>query len=128
LVAKLNAEEVDNKEESIRLRVSFLDDDKRKQYYLRMDNEFKDPDTYAVLNLIFLAGLHHFYLKRYIRGSVNLLVFTIGGVLLFSDTPIVGVVTIGLILLFELYELFFSQLLTQQYNNRMSEEILLDLE
>jgi TM2 domain-containing membrane protein YozV len=128
LVAKLNTEEVDNKEESIRLRVSHLDDDKRKHYYLRLEGELKDPDTYAVLNWIFLAGLHHFYLKKYIHGSVNILAFTIGGIFLFSDTPIVGGVIIGLILLFELYELFFSQSLIKQYNNRMSEEILSDLE
>lgn len=124
----MNVEEIDDKEESIRLSVSMLDDDKRKQYYRRLEKKLKDPDTYAVLNWIFLAGLHHFYLKKYLRGSINLLLFTIGVVFLFSETLIVGVIIIGLILLFELYELFFSQSIIKQYNNRMSEEILLDLE
>ncbi len=124
----MNVEEIDDKEESIRLSVSMLDDDKRKQYYRRLEKKLKDPDTYAVLNWIFLAGLHHFYLKKYLRGSINLLLFTIGVVFLFSETLIVGVIIIGLILLFELYELFFSQSIIKQYNNRMSEGILLDLE
>ncbi len=124
----MNVEEIDDKEESIRLSVSMLDDDKRKQYYRRLEKKLKDPDTYAVLNWIFIAGLHHFYLKKYLRGSINLLLFTIGVVFLFSETLIVGVIIIGLILLFELYELFFSQSIIKQYNNRMSEGILLDLE
>ncbi len=124
----MNVEEIDDKEESIRLSVSMLDDDKRKQYYRRLEKKLKDPDTYAVLNWIFIAGLHHFYLKKYLRGSINLLLFTIGVVFFFSGAVIVGVIIIGLILLFELYALFFSQSIIKQYNNRMSEEILLDLE
>lgn len=128
MVVRLNTEEVDNKEESLRLRVSLLEGDKRKSYYTRMENEIKDPDTYAVLNWIFLAGLHHFYIGKYIRGAGNLLGFALGVTFLFSSEPVIGAVIIGLILIFELYELFFSQSLIKQYNNEISEKILSDLE
>lgn len=124
----MNTEEVENKEESIRLRVSLLDDDKRKLYYTRLESEIKDPDTYAVLNWIFLAGLHHFYIGKYIRGAGNLLGFSLGVIILFSNYPVIGMVIIGIILLFELYELFFSQSLIKHYNNQISEKILSDLE
>jgi TM2 domain-containing membrane protein YozV len=124
----LNAEEVDNKEESIRLRVSRLADDKRRLYFSRLEKEIKDPDTYAALNWLLLAGLHHFYLRKYQRGAINLISFFVGAAFLFSDSPAIGTIIIGLIFIFELYELFFSQSIIKQYNNDKSENILLDLE
>ena len=39
-----------------------LTDEQRKEYYDRFRREVRDPDTYAVLNYFFLAGLHHMYL------------------------------------------------------------------
>jgi len=117
-------EEALQKEESLRTRVSQLEDAQRKIYYERLNKNLKDPDTYAVLNWIFLAGLHHFYLKKYLRGALNLIGFLFGFIALYSEYFIVGFVIIIGILIFELYELFFSQAIVLEYNNQVSEDIL----
>jgi len=123
----MSMEEALQKEDSLRTRASKLDEDKRKIYYFRLNKSLKDPDTYAVLNWIFLAGLHHFYLKKYSRGFLNLGGFIIGLITLFSEYFIVGIGIISIILIFELYELFFSQAIILDYNNKVAEEILQDL-
>ena len=115
------------KEESIRNQVAQLEDAKRKVYFQRLSKELKDPDTYAVLNWILLAGLHHFYVKNYLRGILNLIGFVVGITLFFSGYFIAGAVVIGSILIFELYELFFSQSIIEAYNNDISEKLLNDL-
>jgi len=120
----MRMEEALQKEESLRTRVSQLEDAQRKIYYERLNKNLKDPDTYAVLNWIFLAGLHHFYLKKYLRGALNLIGFLFGFIALYSEYFIVGFVIIIGILIFELYELFFSQAIVLEYNNQVSEDIL----
>jgi len=124
----MGMDEALQKEESIRTRASLLDDSKRKLYYARLNHVLKDPDTYAVLNWIFLAGLHHFYLKKYLRGMINLSVFLIGVTVLFNEYFLYGSIIIGAILITELYELFFSQTIILDYNNKISEQILLELD
>lgn len=124
----MTMDEALQKEESLRVRVSELEDSKRKLYYARLNKSLKDPDTYAVLNWIFLAGLHHFYLKKYVRGFINLVVFIAGLILLFNEYFLYGSIVIGIILITELYELFFSQSIILDYNNMISEQILLELD
>lgn len=124
----MGMDEALQKEESIRVRVSLLDDSKRKLYYARLNKALKDPDTYAVLNWIFLAGLHHFYLKKYVRGIVNLVLFLIGIALLVNKFYLYGSIVIGTILITELYELFFSQTIILDYNNQISEQLLSELD
>ena len=124
----MTTDEALQKEESLRVRASELEDSKRKIYYARLNKLLKDPDTYAVLNWIFLAGLHHFYLRNYLRGSINLFVFIIGLILLFNSYFLYGSIVIGVILVTELYELFFSQSIVLEYNNKVSEQILLELD
>jgi TM2 domain-containing membrane protein YozV len=123
----MSMDEALQKEDSLRTRVSQLDEDKRKIYYSRIKKSIKDPDTYAVLNWLFIAGLHHFYLKNYLRGFLNLVGFMIGIISLFSGQIIFGIVIISVILVFELYELFFSQSIIIEYNNKISEDILSEL-
>ena len=124
----MTTDEALQKEESLRVRASELEDSKRKIYYARLNKLLKDPDTYAVLNWIFLAGLHHFYLRNYLRGSINLFVFIIGLILLVNSYFLYGSIVIGVILVAELYELFFSQSIVLEYNNKVSEQILLELD
>ena len=54
----LRKEDVANREEAIRQRVGSLEPSLRKTYYQRVGKQIRDPDTYAVLNYFFLAGLH----------------------------------------------------------------------
>lgn len=120
-------EEVQDKEESIRKLVRDLPDDKKFRFFKESEKKLKDPDTYATLNYIFIAGLHHFYLGKWRRGLLNIAVFCVGVILLFSDYIGTGVIIILAISIFELYELFNSQTIVQEHNNSVMEEIYRDI-
>ena len=120
----LKQSEVDAREEELRLEVRELPDEQRKAYFEQAERRLKDPDTYAVLNYLFIAGLHHFYLGRWFRGLINLAVFSGGIYLMYLDQWKNGFIVIGIITVLELYALFRSQIIVKHYNNVASEEIL----
>jgi TM2 domain-containing membrane protein YozV len=120
--------EVDAREEELRLQVRELPDEKRKTFYGRAEKELKDPDTFAVLNYLFIAGLHHFYLGRWLRGLINLVVFSAGVYLIWLEQWSNGLIIIGIITLLEFYALFRSQIIVKHYNNRISADILDSIE
>ncbi len=115
--------EVQEKEESIRKLVRKLPDDMRLTFFKESEKKLKDPDTYATLNYIFIAGLHHFYLGKWGHGLINIVVFWVGVLLLFSNYTGIGVIIIIAISIFELYQLFKSQTIVQEHNNGVMEEI-----
>jgi len=123
----LKQKEVDTREEEIRLVVRELPDAQRKTYYEQAENKLKDPDTYAVLNYLFIAGLHHFYLGRWFRGLINLAVFCAGIYLMVLDQWKNGFIVIGIITALELYALFRAQIIVKNYNNNVSAAILASL-
>lgn len=110
-------------EERIRKWVRELPDDKRLQFFREAEKQLKDPDTYAALNFLFIAGLHHFYLGKRVRGAINLFVFFAGVVLLFTGWMLLGVLLLIFICVVELKALFQSQAIVQQYNNEVMEAI-----
>lgn len=120
----LEKEFVDKEEERLRLEVNGLSDELRKEFYIKINKKIKDPDTYAVLNWFFLAGLHHFYLEKFIRGIFNLLVFSIGVFLILLDFTNLGITFIIVILIIELWALFRSQIIVQDWNNKLYKDIL----
>ena len=120
----LNKDAVDREEEELREAVNRLPDNQRKWVYIEAEKAIKDPDTYAVLNYLFLAGLHHFYLGRWGRGLVNLTVFLAGLLCLISGGVLLGILLIVGITVFELYALFRSQTIVQQFNNDIMRELL----
>ncbi|NOR72498.1 MAG: TM2 domain-containing protein [Mariprofundaceae bacterium] len=120
----LKQSEVDAREEALRLLVRELPDEQRKTFYERAEKELKDPDTFAVLNYLFIAGLHHFYLGRWLRGLINLVVFSAGIYLIYLDRWSNGLIIIGIITVLEFYALFRSQIIVKHYNNRISADIL----
>ncbi|HEY0731357.1 MAG TPA: hypothetical protein VGD33_02965, partial [Chitinophagaceae bacterium] len=83
----------------------------------------KDPDTYATLNYLFIAGLHHFYLGKWVRGLVNLSIFLFGVLLLFTGLALAGVFLLIVITVVELKALFKSQTIIQEYNNDIMDAI-----
>lgn len=123
----LSKDEAQDKEESIRKLVRDLPDQERLKFFKETENNLKDPDTYATLNYIFIAGLHHFYLGKWMRGFLNIIVFWVGIILLFTDLIVIGVIVIIAISILELYELFKSQIIVQEYNNCVMEKIYQDL-
>lgn len=110
-------------EERIRRLVRELPDEKRVLFFKQAEKHLKDPDTYAVLNYLFIAGLHHFYLGKWIRGSINLFIFLMGVVLLFTGLAFTGVLLLVIISAIELKALFKSQIVVQDYNNGVMEAI-----
>jgi TM2 domain-containing membrane protein YozV len=114
----LDRQVVEQEEEELRQRVSRLDDAARAAYYKRLERRIRDPDTYATLNFLFITGLHHFYLKRWLRGALSLAGFFAGVGLILAGQYLIGVLLIAAIGLWELYELFRSQLIVQDYNNK----------
>ncbi len=124
----LKQDEVDAREEVLRLRVRDLPDEQRKLFYGRAEKELKDPDTFAVLNYLFIAGLHHFYLGRWLRGLTNLVVFSAGIYLIYLEQWRNGLIVIGVITALEFYALFCSQIIVKHYNNRIAADILNSIE
>jgi TM2 domain-containing membrane protein YozV len=120
----LNKDEVQAQEERLRDKISLLDSEKKKELYTKLTKEIKDPDTYATLNWLLLTGLHHFYLRKWLNGSINLVIFIVSFILIFSNYSTIGLVMLGIILVVELKELFFSQVIVQDYNNKITEELL----
>ena len=131
----LRREEVEFREEHLRLRIRELPDDLKQLYFRQANSRIKDPDTYAVLNYLGIAGLHHFYVGLWSRGFLNLGIF-IGGLLLLgiglttmtATCAVVGFMALAAVLLFELPALFNSQVVIQDHNNRIMEQVLDDLD
>ncbi len=119
----LNSEQVLETEERLRKSVRTLPDDKRLAFYQQAERRLKDPDTYAALNYLFIAGLHHFYLGKWVRGLLNITVFLAGVMLLFTPLAVIGILLIVAISIAELYALFKSQTIVQAHNNRIMEQI-----
>ncbi len=116
----MTQEDLKAQEEELRKEISALPNEQKKHYYTLEEQRVKDPDTYAVLNYFFLAGLHHFYLGKYRLGIVNLIAMLIG--ILFLET--FGWVIFVIVIAIELPQLFRSQLIVQRYNNEVMLETL----
>lgn len=116
----LSMEELQLEEDELRKEITALPEDKRKEYYRLEDKRIKDPDTYAVLNYFFLAGLHHFYLGNDLKGILNAMAMLIG-IILFG---MFGWVLILIVLIVELPQLFRSQTIVQAHNNKVMRETL----
>ena len=122
---KLNKELVEYQNQRLKEKVSNLSDEQRKHYYSLLEPALKDHDTYAVLNYLLVAGLHHFYLGKFLRGAVNLIVLASGiGLICFSDNVLIGILLIIFVLIVELMALFRSQIIVMNHNNLLAEEIL----
>ena len=123
LYLKKNLVEYQNKH--LKERVRELNEDQRRQYFNLLEPVLKDHDTYAVLNYLLLPGLHHFYLGKFFRGSLNLITLIAGASLIFFTKYVfVGTLIIFFILIVELLALFRSQVIVMNHNNLLSEGIL----
>ncbi|UPW18155.1 TM2 domain-containing protein [Agarivorans sp. TSD2052] len=123
----LSREQIENQQEQLRLEIRQLPDEQRKQFYRLWEKQVKDPDSYAVLNYLLLAGLHHFYLTKWLRGSVNLLVSVFSLILLLSGFWQWGVALLVLVTVVELPALFRSELMVLDYNNQTMRALLKQL-
>jgi TM2 domain-containing membrane protein YozV len=114
-------------EEQLRRQVRELPDDARATYFKQVEKRVKDPDTYATLNYIFIAGLHHFYLGKWGLGLMNILVFWGGVALIYLGLSEIGITLLIGIFAFELYELFRSEAIVMDHNNKVGQDVLADV-
>jgi len=124
MVAMLDRHAVQAEEEALRQRASALPDASRKAFYEAAREALKDPDTYAALNWFFIVGLHHFYLGRWWRGALDLLLFAAGITLLFAGQPWLGAALILAVSVVELGALFRAQIIVQDWNNSVYRRLL----
>lgn len=126
----LKEQAVYSRAERLREQVDELDTDKQRRYYETYERSLKDPDTYAVLNWLACAGLHHFYLGKWVRGGVNLGVM-LAGLSAFAFLGLAGLLPggllIGAVILVELPALFRSQVIVEEYNVSVGERVLREL-
>jgi len=112
-------------EEQLREQITQLNSEQKKSYYALEVAQVKDPDTYAALNWAFLAGLHHFYLGKWQRGLLNLVLMLVGVLFYLSQLPpLLGAGVILLVFIIELPQLFNSQQIIHQYNNDVMKRLL----
>lgn len=123
----LNSAVIEETQDQIRRQVRELPDEQRQTFYKLSEKKIKDPDTYATLNYIFIAGLHHFYLGKWGLGLINIAVFWGGVACIILKQVEVGIALIVGIAIFELFELFRSQAIVQHHNNLISQEIISSL-
>ncbi|MCK5883179.1 MAG: hypothetical protein KAG61_05780 [Bacteriovoracaceae bacterium] len=118
---------LEREEDEVRSRVNSLSDDARRDFFCKLDDQIKDPDTYATLNYFFIAGLHHFYLKKFTRGSIDLFLYALGLALLSTEIYSGGLILLLLVSIFEIPSLFKSEVIVKRYNLELRKEILSSL-
>ncbi|MGD8233677.1 hypothetical protein [Vibrio sp. TRT 1302] len=119
-------EKLEVNEELLRKQVNSLPDAQKKEFYHRQSKQLKDPDTYATLNWFFLGGFHHCYLGKYslFALELTLLFVSIAGLVLGHTSALL---ILGLLVIYELPQLFFSQKIARQHNYKLSCEIFNDV-
>ncbi|GGB17355.1 hypothetical protein [Agarivorans gilvus] len=120
----LNRQHLEQQQEQLRQQINRLSAEQRKQFYQAWEKQVKDPDSYAVLNYLLLAGLHHFYLHKWLRGAVNLLVSLVALLLLLFGVWSLGLCLLVAISLIELPALFRANLQVLAYNNQKMQQLL----
>lgn len=118
-------ESLRQEEEKLRAEIGKLSTEQKKQYYALEVAKVKDPDTYAALNWAFLAGLHHFYLGKWQRGALNLILMSLGIILCLTLSSVIfGGSLIAIVFIIELPQLFNSQRIIHRYNNDLMKSLL----
>jgi len=117
--------ELNLEETELREQVSLLTP-AQHEIYLQMEQSLrKHPGTYATLNWFFLLGLHHFYLRRWPRGIIDLLLSSIALYILFTtDSPAYGGALLLAVAIIEVPQLLNYEHLVHSHNNQMMRRCL----
>lgn len=93
----------------------------------------KQPDVYLVLNLLFPFGVHHFYLQRWGRGVLNLLL-TLASIMSASGVNpwevrnlLLALMLLLAMIIIDLPQLINARLLVHSRNNRIMQFCLSDV-
>ncbi|MDX1491889.1 MAG: hypothetical protein R3332_11420 [Pseudohongiellaceae bacterium] len=115
-----------NLEESvIREQVNELPDAARQEYQALINAGQKSPSTYGKLNILCLLGSHHFYLKRWLRGSISLSTTCIALYLLFSmNSPTIAASILLANFIVEIPQMLNIAHIVHAYNIRVMQQSL----
>ncbi len=122
-----SAKELNLEETELREQVALLDELKRAECARREQLERRRPAVYLGLNLLFFVGAQHFYLRRWARGTLTLLVGLGALALLRWGDPWYGaglLVAMGII---EIPQLLNYELIVHAFNNRRLRQTLQQL-
>jgi TM2 domain-containing membrane protein YozV len=117
--------ELNLEETELRERVRMLSPPERTRYNELEQRLLKDPAVYLKLNVLFFTGAHHFYLRRWFRGVLNLVMTLAAVYLLVSPRdPWFGVLLLLAVIIIEIPQLMNARHLVHAYNNRMMHRCL----
>lgn len=117
--------ELNLEETELREQVSLLTPAQREKYLQMEQSLRKNPGRYAALNWFFLLGLHHFYLRRWPRGILDLLLSSIAVYVLFAtDSPAYGGALLLAVAIIEVPQLLNYEHLVHSHNNQMMRRCL----
>lgn len=120
----LKQDDVDAEEESLRKAIRELPEEQRADFYRQAGKAVKDPDTYAALNWFFITGLHHFYLGRWQRGLMDIGALLVAIGCFWGGFIWTGAALLLIVYSWELWQLFRSQVIVQDWNNRLYRDLL----
>lgn len=113
-------------ENELREQIRTLPDEVRRRYLQLECISLKSAGRYRILNLLFFTGLHHFYLRRWIRGLLNMAAFVGGLLLMTHDTlRLYGMLLLVTLLIVEIPQMLNARLLVHSCNNRIMQECLI---
>jgi len=112
-------------ENELREQIRALPGPVRRRYLELESRSLKRTDRYRLLNLLFFTGVHHFYLRRWIRGLLNLLAFLAGISLVANDDlALYGVLLLVALLIVEIPQMLNARHLVHNCNNRIMQKCL----
>src|SRR5699024_7734368 len=70
--AMFSEKELNLEQSDMRQQIAALSSSQQEHYHRLEATALKNTTTYAMLNWLFPLGAHHFYLRRWLRGTINL--------------------------------------------------------
>lgn len=111
--------ELNLEEHELREQIRSLPDVQRHYYHRLESRRLKSPARYLTLNRLFPLGLHHFYLRRWVRGLINISLTASGLVMLLATSqPLYGIMLLLAMVIIEIPQLLNARHLVHSQNNQ----------
>ncbi len=111
-------------ETELREQVAMLSESEQAAYHLCESAGVKRASVYASLNCLFFLGAQHFYLKRWLRGAIALLLGVSALSLISSGQILYGSVILLAMAIVEIPQLLNYEHLVHAHNNNIMRHCL----
>ena len=112
-------------ETELRDQVALLSEEQRAAYQRCEQAAFRRPSTYAALNTLFFLGAHHFYLRRWLRGSISLALGVAVATLLLGGQVLYGFAVLLALAIVDIPQLLNYEHLVHARNNNSMRQCLI---